>query len=113
MEDVFDSPEQAMQTLLGETSLAVTDAARAYLLKWANYGLERRGMMTRQEVIDSIAAPIVAARANHSTRPTGDTPPVAAWYYGQVAALCEVIGAKRSELAHDQALAENAEREET
>jgi len=39
MEDLFDSPEQAMDTLMEEASLAVTDAARAYLLKWANYGL--------------------------------------------------------------------------
>ena len=81
-EPFFENAEQAMDALLTEASTVVTDAARAYLLGWAQCGLEREGMMTRREVLLMIG---------DCVKYKGD-----AYLNAQAMALANVLG------AHDQ-----------
>ena len=98
MYDTFNSPEQAMEALLQEASLAVTDAARAYLLKWAQYGLERQGMMTRDDVLSLLASCMKDCGSAYDN--------------AQAYALAQVLGAHdQHELALYDELTAKAERE--
>jgi len=67
------------------------------------------GMMTRQEVIDSLDLYITMARAAHSRAPTGDPPTLAAYCYGYIGAVSLITGVEPRDIAHEWALAENAE----